>query len=282
MGMVAVNLATMRALALAVRDGDGRMPSSALDIKQPQSQAVTDVWFPAWAHGPLGRLLCADSKGVTVHGHLANLVDKDLGLDTLFECASRDHVHLGGDAEGAHYAGMTRGFWRALGAAPECWIGSMGIARVAPRMQSRGLAIADGSTYLPRRGPTTAPTLVSFNVHAPADAAVLVTNIVGRYELFEVVRAEAEGQSRAPVASNELSQLFAAGHAPASWTFMVRTTYPGALDVVVVAGAGAAGSGAAGAAGAGTGGAGAGSGTTTGAGAAAACDATQVAPAKHA
>ena len=282
--MVVVNLATIRALALAVRDGDGRMPASALDIKEPSPRVVTDIWFPAWAHAPLGRLLCSDARGVTVHGHLANIVDKDLGLDTLFACGSRDHVRLGGDNEGPHYTGMTRGFWRAWGAKPECWIGSMGIARATPRLQSRGIAIADGSTYLPRRGPTTAPTLVSFNVQSPPGAAVLVTNIVARYELFEVVRAEMNGEAKAPVAANELSQLFAAGNAPASWTFTVRTTYPGALDVVVVGGgAGSEAGAAAGAAGTGTG-AGMAAGVTTGGakGDSAACDAIHDAPAKHA
>ena len=238
LAIVGANLLTIRALALAVRVGDGHVPSSALDIKQPASRPVTDVWFPASGHAALGRLLCASRKGVAVHGHLANIVDKDLGLDTLFECGARDHVRLGGAAAGPHYGGMTRGFWRAWGAQPECWIGSMGIARVAGAPASPGLAIADGSKYLPRRGPTMPPTEMTLQVAAPAGSSVLVTNIVGRYELFDVLRAEANGTARTPVAANELSQLFV-DSAAATWTLRVKTTYPDALDVIVVPGSGA-------------------------------------------
>jgi hypothetical protein len=235
--MVSVNLASIRALAFVVRDGEGRVPSSILDIKQAATTQFEDVWFPAWAHGRAGRILCAPTRTV-LHGHLAHVIDRDLAVDALFECGRRDALWLGGSGEGRHLVGMTRPFWRALGAKPSCFVGSLGIAPIAESARRTGIAIADGSTYLPRRAGTLPTAAVTYELDAPRAGAALVTNIVGRYELFEVVSAEVDGRAANPVAADELSRLYAAAPGAAeraTWRFTVRTTNPEAVDVVSLA-----------------------------------------------
>jgi hypothetical protein len=64
---------------------------------------------------------------------------------------------------------------------------------------------------------------------------VLVTNVLGGYEIFEGLSAEVGGQPVAPIAANDLSYLFrpaANGGEPADWTFTFTTTNPHAVDVV--------------------------------------------------
>ena len=124
------NMYVVRAISLKVRDGEGELPSRIMDIKDQAPHAIyRGVWFPALAHGALGEMLCRADKPAYLHGHLAHVADKDLGLDMLFACGDRSNVELAGGTGRTHYLGMTRPFWRSLNAKPECWIGSLGIAR---------------------------------------------------------------------------------------------------------------------------------------------------------
>ena len=233
--MVAVNLLAIRAIAFEVRDGEGRVSANLLDIKQPRTAAsFADIWFPASAHAELGRLLCVGGR-IGLHGHLAQVVDRDLALDTLFSCGRREHLWLGGAQPARHLVGMTRPFWRSLGARPACMIGSLGIAEAQALGALEGLALADGSMYLPRRPATEPPAEKTFELEAPRADAVLLTNMVGRYEAFEPLFAEVDGRAVGAVAGNEISRLYAppAGEgARAKWRFRVRTTNAAAIDVV--------------------------------------------------
>jgi hypothetical protein len=65
----------------------------------------------------------------------------------------------------------------------------------------------------------------------------MVTNVLGGYEYFRIVSAEAAGYGVAPRADNDLASLFgplAAGPDVVEWTFAVETTSPEAIDVVAV------------------------------------------------
>jgi hypothetical protein len=224
--------------ARTVQDGEGVLPSRVLDIKgRIPAIEFHDVWFPAIGHARLGALLCQPGK-LSLHGHLAYVVDKDLALDTLFVCGRRAHLSLVGSA-GTHYAGMTRRFWAALRETPPCLIGSLGITRsVTPLVVRDALAIADGSRYLPRIAARGAPSEQTIAVVAPAGAAVLVTNVLGEYERFRVLGAHVEGRVAAPVAQNDLSALFVAPKTPArhevAWTFDIATTNLASVDVVAI------------------------------------------------
>jgi hypothetical protein len=235
---VIVNVLAIRAMALAVHDGEGHLPSRIMDVKNKLPPTVfRDVWFAALDHRELGQILCA-AGAVSLHGHLAYIADKDLGLDTLFECNSRSQLSLVGSDAPMHYLGMTRPFWRTLGAAPECWVGSLGLTRHMTPLLDRGpLALADGSTYMPRQLYRNAPVETTFSVTTAGDAGVLVTNVLGGYEYFRIVSAKAAGHAVAPLAENDLSSLFAEpsrGPHVVQWTFVVATTNPHAIDVVSV------------------------------------------------
>jgi hypothetical protein len=163
-------------------------------------------------------------------------VDKDLGLDTLFACGDRSRFSLIASEIQPHLLGMTRPFWKALGASPDCWIGSLGLtARVLPLVGRRGLAIADGSTYLPRRAAENAPRNFELTVRAPPGSAVLVTNVLGGYEHFEVIESRFSGRAVDPIARNDLSSLYRApayGPEPGEWHFTISTTNIDGIDVV--------------------------------------------------
>jgi hypothetical protein len=234
----AVNVMVVRALAGMVRDGEGRLPSLIMDIKGGLPETVyRDVWFPAHAHDDLGEALCAAAP-LQLHGHLAYVVDKDLGLDMLLACRDRSRYALAGSA-GRHAFGMTRPFWRALSAAPDCWIGSLGLsAGSTPLVAREPIALADGATYLPRKGGTHPLADATLEFAAPADRAVLFTNVLGGYEHFEITAATANGAPTRPLASNDLSALYRAPAGSAGsvrWRITARSTRPDAIDVVAVA-----------------------------------------------
>jgi hypothetical protein len=235
---VVFNAFAIRAMALTVWDGEGHLPSLELDIKNTLPHTIfRDVWFPALSHGELGRLLC-EAGDVSLHGHLAYIADKDLGLDALFACNDRSRLSLVARDAPSHYFGMTRIFWRALGAAPECWVGSLGLTRrITPLLNRKPLPLADGSTYMPRQVARNPPDTIILSVTAPRRAGVMVTNVLDGYEYFQIVSADAAGQVVSPLAENDLSSLFAApagSPGVVQWTFAVMATNPQAIDVVSI------------------------------------------------
>ena len=131
---------------------------------------------------------------------------------------------------------MTRPYWRALGAKPDCWIGSLGISLRAfvPAAQP-AIPIASGATYLPRRPSGGAVRTLTYAFPAAPDSALLVTNVLGGYEYFRVVSAQLGDETVRPVASNDLSTLYAPPKAfgPA-WSLRVEASNPEGIDVVQI------------------------------------------------
>jgi hypothetical protein len=123
-----------------------------------------------------------------------------------------------------------------MGWSPQCWVGSLGLTETgAPLLPPHSIAIADGTTYLPRRPLRNAPAKAAVTVRVPKGGAVLVTNVLGGYEIFEGLTAEVGGQPVAPIAANDLSYLFkpaANGSDLVDWTFTFTTTNSNAVDVV--------------------------------------------------
>lgn len=237
-GSIVFNVLAIRAMALTVRQGEGHLPSRVMDIKNGLPNAIyRDVWFPALGHGELGRILC-EAGDVSLHGHLAYIADKDLGLDTLFACNDRSRVSLVASDAPNHYFGMTRLFWRALGGTPDCWVGSLGLTRhMTPLLERKPLPVAQELTDLLRRLPRNPSTMTTFSVTAPGRASVMLTNVLGGYESFQVVSAVAAEQAVSPIAENDLSSLFASpasGADVVQWTFSFLTSNPQAIDVVSV------------------------------------------------
>jgi hypothetical protein len=237
----ATNALLVREMAVLVREGEASLPSLIMDTKGGLSHRLfRDVWFPAHEHATLGRALCAAGGPASLHGHLAYVIDKDLGLDLLFECKDRSRVSLAGSEAKLHHFGMTRPFWRAVSALPECWIGSLGLAPSAlPLVPRKSIPVADGSTYLPRRHSGNPPREVVLAFEVPRERAVMLTNVLAGYELFEMKSARAGDIPVIAAAENDFSAIY---RAPASatgnvaWTFRLVSTFPEAIDVVSVAG----------------------------------------------
>jgi hypothetical protein len=225
-------------MAAAVLEGDGRLPSRVMDIKGRIPPTVfRDVWFPAYAHERLGRILC-DAGKVALHGHLAYVADKDLGLDALFVCNDRSRLSLAASAAPAHLFAMTRRFWNATGTEPECWVGSLGLTRrMTPLLPRESIAVADGSTYMPRKLNRDPLQGVALAFQASGSALVALTNVLGDYEPFRIVSAEANGQRVAPLAQNDFSALFAAPTdrgVAVSWTLSLMATNPQAIEAIAI------------------------------------------------
>jgi hypothetical protein len=170
-----------------------------------------------------------------LHGHLAYIADKDLGLDMLFACETRAATVLAASNAADHLVGMTRPFWHAINGDPECWAGSLGVMRTAGALiASDGLPLATGDTYLPRK-PASGPVHVeSMTMTVPSGSAVLVTNVLGGYEHFRALDASVDGASVTPVASNDLSVLYLARAAAATWTLRIETSNRKAIDAVSI------------------------------------------------
>jgi hypothetical protein len=237
-GSIVLNVFAIRAMALIVREGEGHLPSRVMDIKNKLPHTIyRDVWFPALGHRELGQILC-EAGDVSLHGHLAYIADKDLGLDALFTCNNRSRLSLVASDAPSHYFGMTRLFWRALDGTPECWVGSLGLTRhMTPLPNRKPLPLADGSTYMPRQLARNTPETTILSVTAPSHAGVMVTNVLAGYEQFQIVSADAAGQVVSPLAENDFSSLFASpagGPDVVQWTFTVLATNPQAIDVVSV------------------------------------------------
>ena len=232
---IAFNLIMIQAMASIVEGGEGHLPSRVMDIKDRLSETVfRDVWFPAFAHGRLGAILC-NAGELTLHGHLAYIADKDLGLDALFVCRDRSRLSLIAGRAPNHLFGMTRAFWNVSGGQPECWAGSLGLTRaMTPLVERAAIALADGSTYMPRALARHPPETALLIFTAPANAAVVVTNVLGAYEPHRIASAEADGRKVEPLAENDLSSLYRPQSAPVQWKLTVTATNPNAIDVVAL------------------------------------------------
>ena len=225
-------------LKATVDSGEGRLPSRVMDVKGGlPHRVIEDVWFPATAQRALGEFLCAQSAGANLHGHLAYVVDKSLGLPPMLECDRRAALFIGGTGAGAQWLGMSRRFWEAAGRNPGCWIGPIGVAgEVRVASAGNGLPTATGERYLPRVPSGGAIEQRAYEFEAPEDSLVLVTNVLGGYEEFAFERASVDGNPVTPRISNELSWLLAAPKVSSrtvAWKLSIRTSNAAAADVVV-------------------------------------------------
>jgi hypothetical protein len=197
-------------LALIVRSGEGLLSSRILDVKQWQAKNVfADTWFPASGRDSLGKFLCSHGNS-SLHGHLAYIEDRSVGLDMLFVCGDASRVKLmGRDDTSHHWVGMSRAFWRSLGATPGCWSGSLGVAPVsAVRWPRSGIPIASGRTYFPRNRARAEIRTAELTFDTAPNTAVLISNPLLGYEALDNVAVSANGRTLSPIVRNDLSALF--------------------------------------------------------------------------
>ena len=226
-------------LATAVMSGEGYLTSRVMDIKgNLPSTVYRDPWFPAAGHQRLGQVLCESPPSTALHGELAYIADKDVGLDQLFACKSRGPLWLGTSDAPAHLAGMAREFWNAAGRSAPCRAGSLGISTGAvPLMAQPGLRMSEGETYLPRKPSGLPLTRRKLDFETRGSDIVLVTNVIGGYEGFEVRSAIADGMAVTPRARNDVSALFVPPGAQGAhrWSIEVDASDWRSIDVVSIA-----------------------------------------------
>ena len=232
--VLALHGAATYRMASAVESGQGTLSARILDVKDAGARHVfNDTWFPAAGRASLGAFLCGAR---TLHGHLAYIEDRSVGMDALFACGSAGTLRIAGSqATGGHWVGMSRAFWRKLDALPECWSGSLGMSRVAKvAWPGEGIPVANGRKYFPRDPSKAKLAPATVDIEAPRTQALMVTNPLVGYEALEEVRVLADGAAVAPLEANDLSRLFVApaGSAPVAWSISFAATAPQAADIV--------------------------------------------------
>jgi hypothetical protein len=172
-----------------------------------------------------------------LHGQLAFVADRSVGVEALMRCRRIENLRLSGRAPDAkHLVGMSRVFWSRLDGRPDCRVGSLLVTdALSVPSPSPGLAIPDGRVYLPRKPRNGGKESRDVEFTAPASQAVLVTNMLHGSETYKVGRVSAEGRELAPVASNDLSALYAVAardpSAPIRWVVSIETSNPDAIDI---------------------------------------------------
>ena len=232
--VLALHGAVTYRMASAVQSGQGVLSSRILDVKEARARHVfNDTWFPAAGRASLGAFLCGPR---TLHGHLAYIEDRSVGMDALFACGSADSLRIAGSqAPGEHWVGLSRAFWRKLDASPECWSGSLGMSRVAKvAWPAEGIPVANGRRYFPRDPSKGDLAPATVHIDAPRTQALMVANPLVGYEALEEVRVLADGAAVAPLETNDLSRLFVPppGSGPVAWSISFAATAPQAADIV--------------------------------------------------
>jgi hypothetical protein len=124
-----------------------------------------------------------------------------------------------------------------MDAAPDCWIGSMGLARAHPVGQAATMPIADGAIYPPRRVSARPEAETELDFEAPRAHAVLVSNVTPGYQHLTVVAVAADGVNLSALAANDLSTLYAPpadGPTTVRWRVRLRSNERSASDVVTI------------------------------------------------
>ena len=145
---------------------------------------------------------------------------------------------MGSDPLNQHWVGMPAYAWRKLQIAPERRLGSYGVARpasiVAPAT-AREIASAD--RYPPRRFPAAPVRTLDLAFRAPANAALIVTDIVPWYmPLSRLAVTRAGAATPATIASPSLT-AFRCDDCDArevEWTLHLQAVDPSWVDVVLL------------------------------------------------
>jgi hypothetical protein len=235
---IAAGIAVGVRMASIVRHGEGVLTSHVLEVKRWAPAATyADTWFPASGRAALGRFLCAHPAGIAIHGPLAFVVDRAVGVDALLACRRADHVRLGGaDVSVPHWAGMSRAFWSRIDSRGACRLGSLELVESVPvPVAGAGLAIPDGRKYYPREHASAPASRHSVAFEAPADHAVLIANVLHGYQPLLAIEARAGEERVEPSAANDLSMLFVpplATRATVRWVISFDTAVPEGIDLV--------------------------------------------------
>lgn len=222
------------------REGWIRTPLAALsDLKAPPRALRDEALFPAMTRDALGRALCAAPLPVVVHGEFATALDSSFAMEVRLACGRRDLVLLGGIAHSAtHWVGLPQHVWRALAITPARWIGSYGMAppeRVIAPALSR--AVAGGDAYPPHAFAARADAVLTLHFRAPADRAIVVTNLLPWYLPLDEVTLARDGIAMAPLAASSSVRAWrcvGCDPADAEWTLHLRTADPSWIDVVAL------------------------------------------------
>ncbi|HKW81924.1 MAG TPA: hypothetical protein VJQ49_13020, partial [Casimicrobiaceae bacterium] len=209
------------------------------DFKHAPTRIQDEPLYPALTRDAVAGAICASARPVALHAMLATGFDIDFALETALACGRRDKaVLMGGDAESEHWVGMPAYAWRKLQIAPERRLGGYGVVRpasiVAP---AAAREIASAERYPPHQFPTAPLQTLDLAFRAPANAALIVTDIVPWYmPLSGLAVTRAGAAVPATIASPSLT-AFRCDDCDArevEWTLHLQAVDPSWVDVVLL------------------------------------------------
>ena len=211
------------------------------DFKHAPTRVQGEPLYPAWTRDAVARALCASTSGrpIALHAMLATGFDVDFALETALACGNRDKAVLAGsDPEALHWVGMPAYAWRRLRLAPERRIGSYGVSSPASIIApAAAQAVASADRYPPRHFPAAPLETLTLSFHAPASAALVVTDIVPWYMPLSGLAVTRAGTAvSATIASPGLTAFRCAdcGAREVEWTLHLRSVDPSWVDVVLL------------------------------------------------
>jgi hypothetical protein len=235
--LIVLQVIVLVGIARNVEQGGSGTSAQALDVKDFRgTQSFADIWFPAAGRRVLGNILCR-SRPVTLHGALAFVEDRSVGMDGWFECASSEFVALGGSAGSRHLVGLTHREWRMLDIEPPCAAGSLGIVSTSgPFWPEGGVPIAEGSRYFPRVVATGSGKEITARLATSGAGFIVVSNILYGYERLDAISVFHGDKEVKPIFADAISRAYAAGPGDMSveWRFVARATSRAAVDIAFI------------------------------------------------
>jgi hypothetical protein len=241
--LFALHIAMVVGIGHTIVSGHLTMPVvSRLDIKQDDpSPPVPEPSLAAYAVDASGAWLCARQGPVVLHATYAFLEDMYLGLDQRLHCGSRDVRLIGANpAHAAHYAGLAKPLWAALGWRAPLMIGGLGVAPVARVLGPReGYAVPDGSVYPPHQIATGPVRTAEMEASVPGNEALVVSVPYAIWTPAPTLRVRANGVAQSPLARDAISAVYVCrvcdAQSPVTWRIEIDAVAPERVDVITLA-----------------------------------------------
>lgn len=232
-GAAALHVAAWAALAPWLLRGV--LPFALLpigDVVAPAQAPVPMPVLPAYAAQRVGDAACARAP-LALHGPWASQWLHAYGVGTALGCRDAGVVAGGNDRGRAHWIGLPRRSWDAIGRAPTLDLGPLGIAparRLPAPVPARDAPAP--SIYPPIAPSPPARVIVERPLVLQADEWLAVTHLGFALSPAPGVAWQVDGTVRAADAGDGLTRLF---HCPAGCrgTLRIEAADPAQVDVVV-------------------------------------------------
>ena len=223
----------------AMQRGLGTLPDFGDIAAAPARTPYTDIWFPAYAHDEMGRVLCSYGKALTLHGAAAYVADRNLDVDAFIACDHGSNVQLSGNSNTGRIpvVGMPMAFWRAIDRSPQCVIGSLGFAEASVVVwPPHEIPKASARKYYPRAFATGVRQRRIIEFSTDVDMAIVVTNVIYGYADWLPPNIKVNGGSMEATERTLMSSVYLGRDAAPStllnWTIELDAQDLDKVDVV--------------------------------------------------